>query len=206
MSASIGRYGPAHPHAGRLAERISRPVVRAIGAALKFYHAESHYAAQKGRELRDRIGRGEPVYLLGIGPAGHNSAAALVEVSAKNGIRPVCNNEEERYTAVNDDGRFPQHSLEAALHYLRELGAEPRDILAVVASWDYLAGISMSLRVAMEEAPVSFLLLRRAASPPMSATWRWMSISASSNNASGWVSACAPVSFAALATISGSRS
>ena len=167
MAKNIGRYTPAHPLAGRLAERLCRPLVRAAGAALRFYDSRSRYAIKKGQEMRDRLRRGDSVYLLGVGPSGHNSTAALVEISAKNGIVPICNNEEERFTAVRHEDRFPENSLNEIFGLLRKMDVSPDDILAVVGSWDYLAGISTGLRIAVEEAPASFRLARRSASPQM---------------------------------------
>jgi hypothetical protein len=58
MPKNIGRYTPAYPRAGRLVERLSRPLVRAAGAALKFYDNKSRFAMDKGREMRNRLGRG----------------------------------------------------------------------------------------------------------------------------------------------------
>jgi len=167
MDKNIGRTVPAHPFAGRVVEGIAHPLVRALGAALRFYDAASPYARQKGQEMRDRLSREETLYLLGICPSGHNSTAALVEVSAKNGIRPICNNEEERYTGRRHDDRFPQNALKDIFHYLEKTGVDPAQVLAVVASWNYLAGIPTALRVAAEEAPESFHLARKAASPQM---------------------------------------
>jgi len=173
MAKTSGRYTPAHPLAGRLVEALSRPLVRAAGAALKFYDNRSRYARQKGQEMRDRLRRGDPVYLLGVGPSGHNSTAALVEVSAKNGLRPICNNEEERFTGVRHEDRFPENSLKEIFRLLAALGLQPADILAVVGSWDYLRGISTGLRIALEEAPASFHLARRSASPQMN-LWHFL--------------------------------
>ncbi len=167
MEKNIGRYIPAHPHAGKLVESLSRPLVRAVGATLKFYDNMSRYAELKGQEMRGRLSRGESVYLLGVGPSGHNSTAALVEVSSKNGIVPIRNNEEERFTGVRHEDRFPENSLKEIFELLEKMDINPTDILAVVGSWNYLAGISTSLRVAVEEAPISFNLARRAASPQM---------------------------------------
>jgi carbamoyltransferase len=167
MEKNIGRYIPAHPHAGKLVESLSRPLVRAVGATLKFYDNTSRYAELKGQEMRDRLSRGESVYLLGVGPSGHNSTAALVEVSTKNGILPIRNNEEERFTGVRHEDRFPENSLKEIFELLEKMDVNPTDILAVVGSWNYLAGISTSFRVAVEEAPISFNLARRAASPQM---------------------------------------
>ena len=173
MEKNIGRYIPAHPHAGKLVESLARPMVRAAGAALKFYDNKSHFAKLKGQEMRERLSRGESVYLLGICPSGHNSTAALVEVSAKNGIVPICNNEEERYTGVRHEDRFPENSIKDIFKLLENKDINPADILAVVGSWDYLAGIPTLLRVAVEEAPVSFHLARRSASPQMN-LWHFL--------------------------------
>ena len=167
MEKNIGRYAPGHPHAGKLVENLARPLVRATGAALKFYDSRSRYAKLKGQEMRERLSRGESVYLLGICPSGHNSTAALVEVTARNGILPICNNEEERYTGVRHEDHFPGNSIKEIFGLLENMGVNPADILAVVGSWDYLAGIPTVLRVAIEEAPFSFQLARRAASPQM---------------------------------------
>ena len=157
MAKNIGRYDPSHPHAGKLVEKISRPVVRASGAALKFYDNKSRYAMLKGQEMRERLSRGKHVYLVGIGPSGHNSTAALAEVSAKDGIRPIFNNEEERYTGIRHEDRFPENSLREVLGLLEKMEVKPADVLAVVGSWDYLAGISTGFRVAVEEAPLQQL-------------------------------------------------
>ena len=131
MAKNIGSYGPSHPLAGKLVEKISRPVVRAAGAALKFYDNKSHYAIRKGQEMRERLSRGESVYLVGIGPSGHNSTVALAEVSDKGGIRPIFNNEEERYTGIRHEDRFPENSLREVLDLLEKMEVKPDDIAAI---------------------------------------------------------------------------
>jgi len=173
MEKNMGRYIPAHPHAGKFVENLTHPLVKAIGATLNFYDNKSDYATLKGQEMRDRLSRGESVYLFGVGPSGHNSTAALVEVSAENGIVPICNNEEERYTGVRNEDRFPENSIKDIFTRLETLGVHPADILAVVGSWDYLAGISTLLRIAVEEAPASFHLGRKSASPQMN-LWHFL--------------------------------
>ena len=173
MEKDIARYIPAHPHAGRLVENLTRPLVRTAGAVLKFYDNKSRYAKLKGQEMRDRLSRGESVYLLGVCPSGHNSTAALVEVSAKNGILPICNNEEERYTGIRHEDRFPENSIKEIFKLLEKMDVNPADILTVVGSWDYLAGIPTLLRVAVEEAPASFHLARKSASPQMN-LWHFL--------------------------------
>lgn len=173
QTMKTGQYGPSHPLAGKLVEKLSIPIVRTAGAALKFYDNKSRYAIQKGKEMRERLGQGESVYLVGVGPSGHNSTAALVEVSAELGIRPICNNEEERYTGNRHEDRFPENSLNEVFNYLDKMDVKPADVLAVVGSWDYMAGISTSLRVAIEEAPASFLLAHKDASPQMN-SWHFL--------------------------------
>jgi predicted NodU family carbamoyl transferase len=123
--------------------------------------------------MRDRLSRGETVYLLGICPSGHNSTAALVEVSGKNGIVPVCNNEEERYTARRHDDRFPENAFKDIFSHLRRKNVGPAYVLAVVASWDYLSGIPTVLRVGVEEVPFSLHLIRKSASPQMN-LWHFL--------------------------------
>jgi len=167
MSSNIGRYRPSYPHAGKIIEKISRFPVKAIGAWLKFHSFESRFASKKGQEMQERLKLGETLYLLGLGPSGHNSAAALVEVSTKRGVNVICNNEDERYTGIKNDGQFPVNSLNDVFDSLNKLGLSPKDIFAVVGSWDYIKGISTGFRLAVEEAPVSFYLIRREASPHM---------------------------------------
>ncbi len=173
MAKNIGRYIPNYSFTGKLVEGISRPVVRTIGAWLRFYDNKSDYALTKGQEMRERLARGETVYLIGIGPSGHNSTAALVEVTAKQGIKPIYNNEEERYTGIRHEDRFPENSLKEILDLLEKMEVKPSDVLAVLGSWDYLAGIATSLRIGIEEAPASFLLARKAASPQMN-PWHFL--------------------------------
>ena len=42
--------------------------------------------ASDGESLRSKLARGETAYLAGLGIAGHNSGAALVEVSEQHGV------------------------------------------------------------------------------------------------------------------------
>jgi carbamoyltransferase len=163
----VQQHTPSHPLAGKIAENLAFPLIRAVGSTLKFYDCYSRYALQKGQEMRERLNRGESVYILGMGPSGHNSTAALVKTSAEEGIIPICNNEEERYTGIRHEDRFPEYSLREIFMYLEKSQIDPDQILAVVGSWDYLRGIATSLRVGVEEFPYSILLARRAASPQM---------------------------------------
>jgi carbamoyltransferase len=173
MNKSIGKWKPTHQVLGKFVEKLSVPIVRIIGKILQFNYFGNSFSNKIASELLDRISKGETVYLLGIGPSGHNSAAALVEISPEKGICPICNNEEERFTNIRHDANFPALSVKNLLEILERKGKKPQDILAVLASWDYLKGISTSLRTALEEAPGSFYLLNKASSPHMNA-WHFI--------------------------------
>ncbi|MFZ0017961.1 MAG: hypothetical protein WAL10_11545, partial [Acetobacteraceae bacterium] len=87
MPTSYAHYGPTHPVLGALAERVSRPLLRAYAARCGFHTPDSAYARERGTSFAEKLRRGERVYLAGIGPAGHNSGVALVEASRVDGIR-----------------------------------------------------------------------------------------------------------------------
>ncbi len=163
----IGRYRPSHPIAGKLTEAITLFITKIIGKALKFYTADSNYYQKMGKLFTEKIENGETLYLLGIIPSGHNSAAALVEVSEAKGINVLCNNEEERYTGIKNDGNFPENSLKDIIRKMDEMELSPQDIFLVVASWDYIKGIATVARHTVEEAPQSFNLIYQKASPHM---------------------------------------
>src|SRR5690348_8100057 len=103
-----GRYGPTHPWLGALAERPARPLLRAYAARYGFHTPDSAFAQERGASFADKIQRGECVYVAGIGPAGHNSGVALIEVSRADGIRLICNNEEERYSGIRHCTNWPE--------------------------------------------------------------------------------------------------
>jgi carbamoyltransferase len=169
MAVIHGRYGPTHPWFGALAERVARPLVRAYAARHDFHVPDSTFARERGAALTDKLRRGERAYLAGIGPAGHNSGVALVEVSRADGIRLICNNEEERYSGIRHCTAWPEQSLHAALTMLDEAGVEPGQIHAFVASWDYVTLAATLLRSIVEELPASRVFLRPQNFAPMNA-------------------------------------
>mgnify|MGYP006282429639 CR=1 FL=1 len=167
MYKSAGRFKPKFPFLGKGIEFITLPFIIKVGAFKNFYRENSRFEQRKAVEFRERLEKGEKLFLLGIGPSGHNSAAALVEVSQSEGLRVICNNEEERYTTIKNDGQFPRNSLNQVFDYLKENGYGPNHIFAVLGSWDYVKGISTCIRHAIEEAPMSLNLVRWSASPHM---------------------------------------
>lgn len=166
-SSHIGRFRPLFPNSGRIAEAVIYFFIKKIGKALKFYTTDSHYYQKMGRSFTEKLEKGETVYVLGITPSGHNSAASLVEVSLTDGIKVLCNNEEERYSGIKNDGQFPKHSLDDIFQIMETMGLSPGDIFMVVASWDYIKGIATVARHAVEEAPQSLNLIYEKASPHM---------------------------------------
>ena len=169
MNAVFGRYGPTHPLAGALAERIARPLLQAYAARSGFYTADSAYARERAASFSDKLRRGERIWLVGIGPAGHNSGVGLVEVSRADGVKLICNNEEERYSGVKHCTSYPEHSLHAALAMLDRFGVGPDQIHAFLASWDYVALAATLLRSVVEELPASRVFLEPRNFAPMNA-------------------------------------
>jgi carbamoyltransferase len=169
MSTSFGRYGPTHPLLGALTERISRPLLTAYAARHGLHAPDSTFARQRGVAFADQLDRGKRVYLVGIGPAGHDSGVALVEVSCENGVRLICNNEEERYTGIRHCTDFPEQSLDALLTMMARLGIDAGQIHAFVAGWDYITLATTLLRSVAEELPASRVLLDPANFAPMNA-------------------------------------
>ena len=87
--------------------------------------------------MRQKLERGETVYVLGIGPGGHNAGVGLVEASKGRGIRLIANHEEERFRAVKHFQRYPEMSVQILAEQMKQLGIEPERIHAACASWDY---------------------------------------------------------------------
>lgn len=170
MSRVYGKYGPAHPWLGSVAYRVTRPPLTAFFAARKFYRSDSRFARERAASMREKLASGGTIYLMGIGPTGHNCGAALVEASLAHGVRLICNEEEERYTGVKRYTGFPGHSIEAVGARLASLGITPDDIHACLASWNYPDFIPFGARTVFEHAPFSFPLSLPGASPKFNVT------------------------------------
>jgi len=128
--------------------------------AAGFHAPDSGFARQRLQLVRERLSRGETVYLAGLGlPGTHNSGVALVEVTAARGPRLIVNNEEERFSGVKHSTEYPRLSIDAMVATLRGLGRDLDDIAAWLTSWDYPALAGTLIRSVLEEAPGSFRLL-----------------------------------------------
>ena len=131
-----------------------------MGAA-GFHQLGSDFADARIAHVREKLNRGDTVYLAGIGPPGtHNSGVALVEVSQANGPRLIVNNEEERFSGNKHTTEYPRASIDAMIKTLRGIGRDIDDIAAWLTSWDYPDLAGTIARSVLEEAPQSLNLLR----------------------------------------------
>ncbi|MGA2292618.1 carbamoyltransferase C-terminal domain-containing protein [Bradyrhizobium sp.] len=130
-------------------------------AAAGFHQLGSQFADARIATVRDKLDRGERIYLAGLGPPGtHNSGVALVEVTRTNGPRLIVNNEEERFSGNKHTTEYPRASIDAMLATLRGIGRDVEDIAAWLTSWDYPDLAGTIARSVLEEAPQSLKLLR----------------------------------------------
>ncbi len=160
-----GTYGPAWPRLGKIAAGMMGPLARLVFSLAGLPSAGGHHARASISSLRAKLLRGETAYLAGVGASGHNSGVALVEVATRTGLRLLSNDEEERYTGVKNDDRYPNHCVEVLKQRLARLGLAPGDVHAYVTSWHYPAAISVGVRLLAEHFPASLGLLRPSACP-----------------------------------------
>src|SRR3984893_5690513 len=155
------RIGPRHPRLGRMGFHAARWLgARLLGAA-GFHQLGSDFADARIARVREKLSRGETVYLAGIGPPGtHNSGVALVEVSQANGPCLIVNNEEERFSGNKHTTEYPKASIDAMVATLRGMGRGVEDIAAWLTTWDYPTLAGPLARSVLEEIPQSLKLLR----------------------------------------------
>jgi carbamoyltransferase len=131
-----------------------------FGAA-GFHQLGSQFADARIARVREKLSRGETVYLAGLGPPGtHNSGVALVEVTQAGGPRLIVNNEEERFSGNKHTTEYPRQSIDAVVATLRCRGSDVGDIDAWLTSWDYPTLAGTLARSVLEELPQSAKLLR----------------------------------------------
>jgi carbamoyltransferase len=161
-NAIFGRWGPKHP---RLAEWGGRAVLAATDRLISrrgLHRPDSKLAHSRLAALEQAIGAGRKAYVLGFNTGTHNSGAALVRVSERGGVELICNEEEERYTAVKHCHEYPEHSIEAIKQHMQTIGIGPEDLAACVINWDCAAlPNTVIVHPFLEEAPASATLLRR---------------------------------------------
>jgi len=121
----------------------------------------SDFANDRLTRVREKLDRGETVFLAGLGlPGTHNSGVALVEVTKAQGPRLILNNEEERFSGNKHTTEYPEASIDAMVAALRGMGRDIGDIDAWLTSWDYPALAGMLLRSVLEELPQGLKLMR----------------------------------------------
>src|SRR3981189_334801 len=155
------RIGPRHPGLGRAGFHAARWLAARTMGAAGFHQLGSDFADDRMAHVREKLGRGETVYLAGLGPPGtHNSGVALVAVSQAHGPRLIVNNEEERFSGNKHTTEYPRESIDAMVATLRGMGRDVRDIAAWLTSWDYPTLAGMLLRSMLEEVPQGLKLMR----------------------------------------------
>jgi carbamoyltransferase len=160
------RIGPRHPRLGAAGFRFFRWLAKRTMAAAGFHQLGSDFANDRLAHVREKLGRGETVFLAGLGLAGtHNSGAALVEVTQANGPRLIVNNEEERFSGHKHTTEYPAASIDQMVATLRGIGRDVGDIDAWLTSWDYPTLAGTTARAVLEELPQSLTMLRLTEAP-----------------------------------------
>jgi carbamoyltransferase len=155
------RIGPRHPKLAAAGFRVARWLAAKTMGAAGFHQLGSAFADARLAAVREKLGRGETVYLAGLGaPGTHNSGVALVEVTQAHGPRLIVNNEEERFSGNKHTTEYPRASIDAMVSALRGLGRDIGDIDAWLTSWDYPTLAGTLARSVLEEMPQSLKLLR----------------------------------------------
>ncbi|PYC40098.1 carbamoyltransferase C-terminal domain-containing protein [Pseudomonas protegens] len=159
MTTVYGTYGPKLKRLPEWVKRVTDYVYEKLGQRQHFYSGESAFAQERGAEFARRLAQGESLYLLGVGPFGHNTGVALIKVSAKDGIHIIANNEEERFSAEKHSNKFPQHSLAEIRLIMASRNISAQDIFCILGSWDYIRALGFDLKIIFEHAPSSLTLL-----------------------------------------------
>src|SRR2546429_5415396 len=155
------RIGPRHPKLAVAGFRAARWLAAKTMGAAGFRQLGSEFAEARLTHVREKLARGETVYLAGLGaPGTHNSGLALVEVTQADGPRLIVNNEEERFSGNKHTTEYPKLSIDAVVATLREMGRDIGDIDAWLTSWDYPTLAGTMARSVIEELPQSLKLLR----------------------------------------------
>jgi carbamoyltransferase len=155
------RTGPRHPRLAAAGFRAARWLAAKTMGAAGFHQLGSAFADARLAAVREKLARGDTVYLAGLGaPGTHNSGVALVEVTQARGPRLIVNNEEERFSGNKHTTEYPRASIDAMVSGLRGLGRDIGDIDAWLTSWDYPTLAGTLARSVLEEMPQSLKLLR----------------------------------------------
>ncbi|MBN8987541.1 MAG: carbamoyltransferase [Rhizobiales bacterium] len=154
------RTGPRHPRLAAAGFHLARWLARRAMSRNAFHQLGSGFADARLAQVREKLRRGDTVFLAGIAlPGTHNSGVALVEVTQARGPRLIVNNEEERFSGNKHTTEYPRASIDAMIATLRGMGRDIGDIDAWLTSWDYPTLAGTLARSVLEEAPQSLKLL-----------------------------------------------
>lgn len=165
ISHVFGTTGPAWPRLGRFVYQVTLPLFRHRFSRKDVHAPESDFALKRIDDLRAKLARGETAYVVGIGPASHNTGVALLEVSAVGGMKLIANDEEERFSGIKHDDHFPVHAIAMLRSRLEERGLSYRDIHTIAANWDFTCMPSMGLSALVEHLPASLALANSKCMP-----------------------------------------
>jgi carbamoyltransferase len=160
------RIGPRHPGIAAACYRLTRWLGEPSMARIGFHRIGSEFASRKIASIRERLQRGETVYIAGLACSGtHNTGVALIELTQNAGPRIIVNNEEERFSGNKHTTEYPKASIDAMVDTLHRMGRNVDDIAAFVTTWDYPVLLATVVRTVVEEAPASLKLLTMPIGP-----------------------------------------
>lgn len=160
------RIGPRHPGIAKAGYRLTRWLSEPLMARIGFHRIGSEFGNQTIASIRQRLQRGETVYIAGLAASGmHNTGVALIEVTQSHGPRIIVNNEEERFSGNKHTTEYPRASIDAMVETLRQMGRSVGDIATFVTTWDYPVLVATMIRTVLEEAPGSLKLLSMPVAP-----------------------------------------
>src|SRR5258707_6154132 len=108
------RIGPRHPKLGAAGFRAAQWLAAQTMGRAGFHRLGSPFADGRVAEARDRLARGETLYLAGLrAPGTHNSGVALVEVTEAHGPRLILYHEAERFSRNKHTSEYAHASLQA---------------------------------------------------------------------------------------------
>ena len=117
-------------------QRSRLPDSREFLRGHQIFSWDSPTAAEWGRRFRERLDRGQTLYLLGFQGLFHNSGVSLVEASRAGGIRLLANYEEERFSGRKHHAGYPELSLAEIRRLLASMGKTTADLFCVCHAWD----------------------------------------------------------------------
>jgi carbamoyltransferase len=159
------RIGPLNPRLSAAGARFFHGIISRLYSHWHIHGPDSNFAQERLQALREKLARGQRVYIAGVASNIHNSGIALLEVSRDGGIRIICNNEEERFSGKKHCLDFPGQGIGALLDEMKIMGIAPDQIDTFLGTWDYAKYAAILIQSLLEELPFSLKLLWGDANP-----------------------------------------